>query len=99
MALALTVKSLNPTPEEKSFLCPNAEPAVPIAKCADIEFLLRKNIRTLSSLDWLLRTLQEVNALPHQDGADLDSLRSHIRSTLAYFRLQGRGVSLFCRSA
>ena len=80
----LTVKSLNPTPEEKSFLRPNVEPSVPIIKCADIEFLLRKNIRTLSSLDWLLRTLQEVTALPHQDGAVLDSLWSHIRRTLAY---------------
>ena len=80
----LTVKSLNPSPEEKSFLRPNAEPSVPIGKCADIEFLLRKNIRTLSSMDWLLRTLQEVTALPHQDGAVLDSLWSQIRRTLAF---------------
>jgi len=80
----IPIKSLTPTPDESSFLRRGEEPSVPCRKVADLEFLLRKNVRVLSSLDWLLTTLKEVSALPHQDPAVLEALWTHVRKCLAF---------------
>ena len=80
----MSVKSLTPTPDELSFLGGKDEPAVPVKQVADLEFLMRKNVRVLSSLDWLLNTLQEVYNLPNHDPAVLEALWGHIRRCLQY---------------
>ena len=83
-AFPIPVKSLAPSADETSFLRPNADPSVPIKKVGDVEYLLRKNVRVLSTLDWLLQALREVSSLPHQDAAVMDALWTHIRKTLSY---------------
>ena len=80
----LSLMSSKPSSEESSFLRSRAEPAVPINKVGDVEVLLRKSIRTMSSLDWLLATLREVSRLPHQDGHVVEALWDNIQKTLAF---------------
>ena len=80
----IPIRSLVPSAEEASFLRPGAEPAVPIKKVADVEYLLRKNVRVLSTLDWLLQALKEVSSLPHQDAAVMEALWDQIRRILSY---------------
>ena len=80
----LSLQSSKPSAEETSYLRKQADPAVPIARVADVELLLRKNIRVMSTLDWLLNTLKEVSRLPHQDGHVLDALWMNIHKTLAF---------------
>jgi hypothetical protein len=80
----LQVKAAHPSPEEMSYLKPGPEPAIPVHKAADVEFILRKNVRVLSSLDWLLNTLKEVYSLPNQDASVIDALWYHIRKTLSF---------------
>ena len=80
----VAMKSNQPTEEESSFLRSGAEPSVSIRKLGDIEHLLRKNTRVLSSLDWLLTTLKEVSSLPHQDASVVDALWAQVQRTLGY---------------
>jgi hypothetical protein len=83
-AFPMAVKSLQPSAEEKAYLRPGADPAVPIAKVGELEYLMRKNVRSLSSLDWLLRTLKEVYSLPNQDASVIEALWGQVTRTLTY---------------
>ena len=80
----LSAKSAAPNAEEQSYLKPGADPAVPISKVADVEVLLRRMVRCMSSLDWLLSTLKEIHSLPQQDQTVLDSLWSSITKVLGF---------------
>lgn len=80
----LSAKSAAPNAEEQSYLRPGADPAVPIGKVADVEVLLRRMVRCMSSLDWLLSTLKEIHSLPQQDPTVLDSLWSSITQVFGY---------------
>ena len=80
----LSALSAKPSPEENSYLRPRAEPAVPIGKLNDAEALMRRSLRSMSSLDWLLNTLREVSRLPHQDETVLEALWTNIQKTLGF---------------
>jgi hypothetical protein len=80
----LSAKSATPNAEEMSYLRPGIEPAVPIGKVGDIEVLLRRSVRCISSLDWLLSTLKEVLSLPQHDQTVVDSLWNNITKILGY---------------
>jgi len=79
-----SIFSAKPSAEELSNLRSGAEPAVPIAKVGDVEILLRKAVRTLSSLDWLLATLKETTNMPNWDKDVLDALWANIQRTLSF---------------
>jgi hypothetical protein len=80
----LAVKSAQPSPDELAYLRPGHEPSISVNRAADIEFMLRKNVRVLSSLDWLLNTMKEVTSLPNQDPSVVEALWFQIRKTLAF---------------
>lgn len=80
----LATMSAKPSAEENNYLRPKAEPSVSITKLGDVETLLRKLLRTFSTLDWLLSTLREVSRLPHQDQQVLDALWANISKTLGF---------------
>ena len=80
----MAANSASPTPEESSYLQPGKEPSIPINKAADVEYILRKNVRAVSTLDWLLNTLKEVTNLPNQDPSVLEALWYQIRKTLGF---------------
>jgi hypothetical protein len=84
----LAALSAKPSPEELSYLRPRAEPSVSITKLSEVEVLLRKAVRTLSTLDWLLNTLKEVSQLPHLDELLVDSLWANVQKTLRTLRRQ-----------
>ena len=80
----LSAQSARPSSEEQSYLRSRAEPAVPIARLTEPETLLRRSIRAISTLDWLLNTLKEVSRLPHQDETVLDALWYNVQKTLGF---------------
>ena len=45
---------------------------------------MRRSIRTLSTLDWLLNTLREVSRLPHQDETVFEALWNNVQKTLGF---------------
>ena len=45
---------------------------------------MRRSLRSMSSLDWLLNTLREVSRLPHQDETVLEALWTNIQKTLGF---------------
>ena len=47
----MAANSSSPTPEESSYLQPEKEPTIPINKAADVEYILRKNVRAVSTPD------------------------------------------------
>ena len=80
----LHLQAPKPSTEESSYLRNKVEPAVPISKVGDVEQLLRRAMRTINTLDWLLATLREVSRLPHQDQHVLDALWGNVQRTLAF---------------
>ena len=80
----LSILNAKPSAEELSYLKPRAEPAVPVARVGEIEAVLRKNVRALSTLDWLLNTVREVSKLPHQDETVMEALWMNIHKTLGF---------------
>ena len=80
----MSATSASPSAEEQSYLQPGKEPSIPINKAGDIEYILRKNVRAVSTLDWLLSTLKEVTSLPNQDPSVLEALWYQIRKTLGF---------------